>query len=221
MNSINRDNLINIQFVEDIINNYNGSAHLKDINSGKYIFSNEINAQHVGVGNAKNLYGLTVMDLNQHMHKNWGNLAQRIELFEAKLKYQYMIIMDDNQISIAPNGNLAIHNMKKYPLLNSQNKTIAVVTTSELITSKLDLLQQLDFYLIFYKIQGNKFAINAFLSSINIRHYFLELPTCSELTVLLHKQKEITAKSIAEKLSLSITTIETHLKKLDTKLILI
>ena len=154
--SLKNENLISTRFVEDLIYSFNGSAHLKDLKSGKYIFSNEINAVNVGMYQAADLYGLTVRDLDRQMQQNWGDLATRIESFENQLRHQYKIILDDRQLSILPSGDLAIHNMKKYPILNSKNKIMAIVTLSELVTHQFDIFQQLEFYLTFYQSQGKK-----------------------------------------------------------------
>ena len=62
------ENLINFRFIEDLIYSFNGSAHLKDLKSGKYIFSNEINALNVGMNKPDDLYGLTVVTPDVKMH---------------------------------------------------------------------------------------------------------------------------------------------------------
>lgn len=212
------ENLINFRFVEDLIYSFNGSAHLKDLKSGKYIFSNEINALNVGMNKPADLYGLTVRDLDRQMQQNWGDLAARIESFENQLRHQYTIILDDQQLSILPCGDLAIHNMKKYPLLNSKNKIMAIVTLSELVTHQFNIFQQLEFYLTFYQSQGKKFAIQQFLNYLHIAIYFTELPTLAELRILLFKSRKSTAKAIAAQLFISPLTVETHLKRIRDKI---
>jgi hypothetical protein len=216
--SLKNENLISTRFVEDLIYSFNGSAHLKDLKSGKYIFSNEINAVNVGMYQAADLYGLTVRDLDRQMQQNWGDLATRIESFENQLRHQYKIILDDRQLSILPSGDLAIHNMKKYPILNSKNKIMGIVTLSELVTHQFDIFQQLEFYLTFYQSQGKKIAIQKFLNYLQIAVYFMELPTLGELRILLLKSRKSTAKVIAAQLFISPLTVETHLKRIRDKI---
>lgn len=209
--------LIDIRFVEDLVLSFNGSAHLKDINSGKYVFSNETNAINVGVCKAEDIYGLTVWDLDLHMRPNWGNLAERIDKFEKQIQNNCKIILDDNQITSLPNEYIAVHNMRKYPLINQNNKVSTILTLSEHITDKIDPLQLFELYLNFYSLQGRKFAISLYLRYLGILSYFEVLPTVSELRVLLMKRKKLTTKALAQYFVVSPSTIETHLKQIRNK----
>ena len=79
--------LISINIVEDIIFMHAGSAHLKDLKSGKYLISNLANARKVGLSTPEEVAGLTVWDLDQHMKQNWGKLATEIENFDQQIQY--------------------------------------------------------------------------------------------------------------------------------------
>lgn len=212
------DETINIRFIEDFVNYYSGSAHIKDIESGKYLFSNTTNVNKLGFSAASDIYGLTVHDIDRQMCHSWGDLALRIEHFEQAIQADKKVIFDSGQLSVLPDGFLALHNMKKFPLLNTQGKAIAVVTTSDLVTQQIELLKLFEYYQQFFYTQPLNFIINKFLNYLQIRRHFTILPTPMELKILLCKQRFRKSKIIANSLCLSVNTVETHLYHLRGKI---
>lgn len=209
---------LGINFIEDFVFHYSGSAHIKDINSGKYLFSNKINVSKLGFSVADDIYGMTVRDLDRQICHLWGNLAERIEVFEQAIRARKEIILDLNQLSILPSGFLAVHNMKKFPLLNQQGKPLAIITTSDQITNQIDLLQLFELYQKFFQTQFSLVMINKFLNFIQVFDYFDNLPTTMELKILLYKHKFRTSKVVAGLLQLSTNTVETHLYRVRHKI---
>lgn len=209
---------LGINFIEDFVFHYSGSAHLKDINSGKYLFSNQVNVSKLGFSVADDIYGMTVRDLDLQICHLWGNLAERIEIFEQAIRARMEVIFDSNQLSILPDGFLAVHNMKKFPLLNQQGKALAIITTSDQITNQVDLLQLFKFYQNFFQSKPPQVIIDKFLNYLQIFDYFDSMPTLMELKILLYKYKFRTSKIVASLLQLSINTIETHLYHLRHKI---
>ena len=116
------DKLASINLVEDIIFTYEGSAHLKDLNSGKYLLGNEANVKKVGLSKPDDVCGLTVRDLDQHMSKNWGNLASEIEAFDNQIKYSHELIIDKNRIFLTPSGDIFVHHMRSIQLSTLRNR---------------------------------------------------------------------------------------------------
>ena len=115
------DDFFNIKFVEDLISSFNGTAHLKDLKSEKYILSNEANIKKVGLANINEICGLTVYDLHSHMKKFWGgDTANQISRLDNKLKTNPEIIIDQNRFYLNSAQFVFIHNMKKYPILNAK-----------------------------------------------------------------------------------------------------
>ncbi len=117
------DDFFSIKFVEELIQSFNGTAHLKDLKSGKYVLSNDANIKKVGLTNINDICGLTVHDLHSHMKNYWGeDMAKQISKLDNKLKTNPEIIIDQNRFYLNANQFVFIHNMKKYPILNAEKK---------------------------------------------------------------------------------------------------
>lgn len=212
------DQFVSINLVEDLILTYEGSAHLKDLNSGEYLFGNMANARKVGLATPEEVNGLTVWDLDQHMSKNWGNLATEIERFDDQIKHSQKLVIDKNRVFITPFGDIFVHHMKKYPIITAQKKVCSVLTLNQNITNNIGLMQLWVMYKNLYKSQNKSNAINGFLSYLKIDNLFYEMPTEAELVVLINKQVKSSVKDIASHLYLSPRTIETHISRLKAKI---
>ncbi len=212
------DGFISINLVEDIVFTYEGSAHLKDLKSGKYLLGNTANAKKVGLLKPEDVYGLTVRDLDRHMNKNWGNLAAEIEHFDNQIKYNKELIIDRNRAFLTPSGEIFVHHMKKYPIMTPQKKVCSVLTLNHNITNEISLMQLWVMYKNLNKNNTKLYTINSFLTYLKINKFFYEMPTEAELVVLITNQFKSTVKDIASHLYLSPRTIETHLAKLRSKL---
>ena len=210
--------LISINLVEDLIYTYEGSAHLKDLNTGKYLIGNLANAKKVGLSKPEDVYGLTVRDLDQHMSKNWGNLATEIEQFDNQIKFSQKFIIDKNRVFLTPSGEIFVHHMKKYPIITSQNKVCSVLTLNQNITKEIGIVQLWFMYRNLNRYKTKKLTILNFLTYLKVDKFFYEIPTEAELIVMLTKQMKVTVKEIALHLHLSPKTIETHLAILRAKL---
>jgi hypothetical protein len=211
------NHLITLDFAERLINSFNGSAHLKELSSGKYFFSNQTNATNIGVSSVQELIGLTVLDIDQHMRLNWGSLASKIVMFDEQLKFQQAEIINDRQISLLPNGFVAIHNMKKLPLRNALNKVTWVLTMSEQVTNRLNLIELYRLYQHLYK--HSKLSIQKFISYVKAEDLFYELPTDAEIKTLLYRQRYHTVKAVAEQMLVAPKTVSSHLASLRVKVI--
>lgn len=213
----NAPQLINLSFVETIINNFNGSAHLKDLSTGEYVFSNQTNAINLGLLKVNDLLGLTVWDINHHMKDNWGDLAGKIQQFDQNILKESVDVVNDNQISLLPNGFVAVHNMKKFPVPNHCNKVKWVLTLSEQITQNVELIK---LYALYIKLYNNnkRLATSNFITFLNANHLFHELPTEAEMKVLLLRQRYHSTKEIAQQMSVAPKTISSHIANLRSKL---
>ena len=206
-----KEQLIKASFVEDLVVNFNGSAHVKDATTGVYVVSNLANIKKLGLTKPEEIYGSTVFDLDCYMRPFWGELANDIDKFDQN------VIVEKNRAFIAPTGRVYVHTMKKFPVLNNKNNVSNILTVNENITSQLGALQLWDFYKRFYITHSKHIAIQNFLQHIGLFQCFDELPTEAELFVLLTKQKFPTAKEMATQLNVSVRTIETHLSRLRNK----
>lgn len=208
---------INISLVEDLIFTYEGSAHLKDLKSGKYLLGNKANAKKVGLAKPEDVYGLTVWDLDQHMSTNWGNLAKEIETFDNQIQHNHKLIIGKNRVFLTPAGELFVHHMKKYPIITAQNKVCSVLTLNQNITKDISLIQLWTMYKNIYNTRKNLNPIDDFLTYLRINPFFYEMPTEAELIILITKHTKRTVKEIANHLNLSPRTIETHIARLNSK----
>lgn len=208
---------ISLNLVEDLIFTYEGSAHLKDLKSGKYLLGNLANARKVGLAKSEEVHGLTVWDLNQYMSVNWGNLATEVETFDNQIKHSQKLIIGKNRVFLTPLGELFVHHMKKYPIITSNKQVCSVLTLNQNITKDISLIQLWIMYKNIYKIQKNLNTIRDFLTYLKISTFFYEMPTEAELTVLITKYTKSTIKEIANYLNLSPRTIETHVARLNSK----
>ena len=212
------DNLFNIKFVEDLILSFNGTAHLKDLSSGKYVLSNESNIKKVGLSNVNEIYGLTIHDLHTRMKNNWGNeMARKITELDNKVKADSEVIIEQNRFHLNADQYVFIHNMKKYPILNFKNQVSFVLTINENITHQVSFLKLWQLYTALYKDKSKIMAMEKYLQYIRIREYFFTLPTNTELIVFLKKQYNSTAKEIAKSLHISQRTVDTHINNLKYK----
>lgn len=132
------DNLFNTIFLEDFIMSFNGTAHLKDLNSGKYILSNEANIKKVGLANIDAIVGLTVHDLHQHMQGCWGSdMALQISELDNRLKINPNVLIDQNRAYLNSEQYVFVHNLKNYPIVNSRNQISSVLTINEVVTPQV------------------------------------------------------------------------------------
>lgn len=210
------DDFFSIKFVEELIQSFNGTAHLKDLKSGKYVLSNDANIKKVGLTNINDICGLTVHDLHSHMKNYWGeDMAKQISKLDNKLKTNPEIIIDQNRFYLNANQFVFIHNMKKYPILNAEKKISYVLTINEDITNQVSLLKLWQLYKVLFK--NKNIAMSKYLQYTGVYDFFYELPTNTELIILLTRQFKVTSKDIAKVLYISQRTVETHINNLRNK----
>lgn len=213
----NLDQLINMRFVDDLVHNWNGSAQAKDAKTGKYVISNHHSAARFGIENPEAVYGYTIQDLDLIMNSHWGDTAKRIEDQDSQIYYTQQMIVDRNRVFLTAAGQIYVHNVNKYPILNGANKVSLILTTNEDITSQISPLELLNLYRMHYKIGNRNDLIRAFLAHIEIVNYFIILPTYAELNVLLIYARYSQLKLVAQHLKVSLKTIDSHLRSLRDK----
>ena len=77
--------------------------------------------------NQRDVYGLTVRDLDLHMNKYWGNHASEIENFDNQIKYSKKLVIDRNRVFFNTIWRYFVHHMKKYPIITSQESSVCSV----------------------------------------------------------------------------------------------
>lgn len=211
------NSLISIKLVEDIVHNWNGSAQAKDAKNGKYVISNSHSIARFGLTKPDEVYGFTIRDLDSIMHPLWGDTAKRIEMQDKTIAITQQMLIDSNRAFLTKDGRAYIHNVHKYPILNSKNKVSLILTTNENITHRISTYQLWELYKKLYLSIDKKQAIIKFLEHLNIAQYFDALPTEKELIILLSLQKYPLLKQMSSQLKISVKTIDTHLGNLRNK----
>ena len=207
----------NLESLKLVLNNYSGSAHIKTVADGKYIYSNDINVKKFGLNRPEDIYGLTIKDLNSKMSKRWGSvgdIAHEIEKIVIQSKKE---VVDVGRIFLTANGLIYKHKMIKIPFF-SDGIVTEIITLSENMADGLPLMELYALYKSIYSINPRKGkAIQKFLEHVGIVNYFDILPTDAELKVLIASKDASTHKETAFILSSSSKTIDTHLGNLRKK----
>ena len=203
-------------FVDDILQVTNDSAHLKDIATGKYLNSNQENLKKFAFTKPSQIIGLTMWDLNCFMAKFWGDkLAIEVDQLERRVQQTGQRALDQRAF-LSIDGTVWVHDMVKIPVFNSKDIVSGIFTISKNITNKYNLIKLCKLYKQFYP-NNKKVAISKFLEQINILNCFYEMPTESELNILLVRQRNPSSKGISNILNISPRTVEGHLSKLRMK----
>ncbi len=97
-----------------------------------------------------------------------------------------------------------------------QKKKISyVLTINEDITNQVSLLKLWQLYKVLFK--NKNIAMSKYLQYTGVYDFFYELPTNTELIILLTRQFKVTSKDIAKVLYISQRTVETHINNLRNK----
>lgn len=59
-----KNDIYSEEFIHNLLESSNASAHLKDVSTGKYLDSNDINVRKFGLEKGKDIVGLTIDDLD-------------------------------------------------------------------------------------------------------------------------------------------------------------
>lgn len=204
--------------IEDIITHLNVPAHLKDIKSGKYLFSNQANLSIYQLQNINQVIGCTIDDFNIFMQPCWGDsFTNDVKKLEHSVTNNN-IKVEDTRIIIRLDGKIILQQMTKSPIHSrySSNKVTGIFTFSQDKTSQIPLPELYGVYKKYYPSKST--AVVKFLQHINCASYFDQMPTESELKVLLVKVAAPTNKATANILNVAPKTVEIYSSKLMHKI---
>lgn len=212
------EGLISSQILDNILEHSEGTAHIKDACSKKYVRSNEENLKVYNLKHEKEIIGATVHDLDDLMQANWDkNFIETVDELDSRVVKTKQVYSDDGRLFLNKSGVLRMQYMTKYPIIDSNNLVTAILTISKNVVYKLTLIKLYEAYLSFYN--GNiKLAISSFLKHTGIEQYFEENPTDAEIKVLIAKKVFPTHKHIANALDRSVKTVDIHLFNLNSKI---
>src|SRR5260364_28383 len=128
----------NVSFLYDLVEHLNGCAHIKDAQTGKFIYSNYSNAAALKLDLNANILSWIDCEL-----ANTEKIDHQVKSTKRALQIKH--------IYFTVGGALQFERSIKFPLQDQKNqKTIAILTYSEDMTSRLGLHKLLQFYQQFY-----------------------------------------------------------------------
>lgn len=210
------ENTISSALVDMLIHNMRGHTILKDATSGKCLDVNAAHLEIYGLKQSKELIGYTVWDVNNFMDKRWRDNAQQVAKFDEEVLRTAKPIIKPLRVWLNARGMVWAHHMAKYPVINNDRRVIAILGTSEDLTTTLELEQLYQYYRYFY--QNQKMAITKFLHHVGILDYFETLPTPAEIRVLIAKKRFSQNKLVALHLKITEGTLESHINRIINKL---
>lgn len=197
----------------DFLSSMPGPAHLKEPETGCYIFSNQSNLEVYGLNHMNEIIGATVQDLNKFMAPYWGKgFADHIDFLDFQVKEKQKTVIIHQKTFLDKSGMVHIQKMIKTPVLNNVNKVTAILTLSFDLTSTVGPLKLLEYYKANYRKKNE--ALSYFSKHLDIEKFFNEPLTEKELQCLLYMKQNALYKSIASELNLSVKTIETHISNM-------
>ncbi len=197
-------------------------AHVKDIQSGKYMLSNQENVEIYGMDKVDDIIGMTVHDLDSRMRSRWGiTYAKVIDQLDYEVNDKNTTRVDENRVLVNSEGLLRLQTMVKIPAQGFDNKPKAILTFSY---DLLDRLNNNDLFQLYLKKYVKKYdAIKYFLIHLNIDEYFYsnqkkDFPSEKQILVMLALAEQRNYKRIAAQLNIAYKTVESHIAKLKEKI---
>ncbi len=203
------------------------SAHLRDTKTNKYILCNEFSKENIGLQSAKDIVGLKPREVIEHRaysEKNLGYLEawnkklqvlldKTYELSHHILSQKTAAIQRDIELTLS--GYIRITQTIRSPVFDSKKNIVAIASVDYDFAHQCELLTLFDLYTQYLP---KKIAIQNFLQFLEISHYFLEIPTCKEITTLLLLYQNQSIEFVAEYLQISKRTVQEHKASLSRKL---
>lgn len=218
---MNLNNLISYSVVEDIVATYHGSAHIKNLETGKYVHSNGINLQTFGLNAPDQIIGFNIWDLDSFMKIYWGRtFAADIEKLDLLVKNEKCKIKNIERVFLNTHGFVCVNSLSKIPILNNNKCVIDILTLAQNITTSVKLPK---LYLLYKNLYSNSPFTNKeinlkFLKYLKIDTMFEDIPTDAEIKILLARRIYSTHKELAFYLKLASKTVELHLYNLRNKI---
>jgi hypothetical protein len=114
IHNMNLNSLVSYSVVDDIVSSYFGSAHIKNIETGKYIHSNGINLQTFGLNAPEQIIGLNIWDLDSFMNIYWGGFfATDIEKLDLLVKTEKCKIRNIERVFLNSQGFVCVNSLSK------------------------------------------------------------------------------------------------------------
>lgn len=206
---------VNARNVEGVIDQAPGLAAVKDIN-GKYWLTSQHEASFSGF-TPDEFAGLTIEDISERakfMKSSKNRFINTIKEMDHQVKIRILPVFM-KEIYITYDGFIKIDNLMKSPILGHNNKVVAILSYCEDLTLRSNLF---DVFLLYKKFYSIKEGIIKFLAYFNILSYFQEMPTYTEMLVIIAMSLDHRHKSAAALLKKKLRTIVGHSSSINQKL---
>jgi hypothetical protein len=202
------------------------SAHLRDIETNKYIFGNLFSTKNIGLKSKNDIVGLTPNEViahrlsveNKHVYlsaweKKLQNLLSKTYALSEKILHEKTeAIQRDIELSIT--GFIRITQTIRSPVFNTKKQVVAIASVDYDFAQQCELLELFGLY---QRYLPEKNAIQNFLRCLDIDHYFYELPTAQELMIILLMCQDSSTAFVTSRLSIPPEAFEAHKANLNRK----
>jgi DNA-binding CsgD family transcriptional regulator len=198
-----------------IIDNYPYPAQFKTADTGKYVFSNLVNARMYRMQDPRDLEGLTIHDLRLD-HPEWGpEHAARIDRLDQRVRTERTLVTDRHPF-FGEHGEVCYHEAIKFPVLGTHGNLLAIVSCAQDIKHTLSYP---DLYRLYRHFYDGADAVKHMLTYLGGEAWFPRLPSEAQFRVFLEKAEGYTNKHIARRLRVASSTVESHLDAMREKIV--
>ena len=215
-NSLLSQLLLDYKTLTNFVDIFEHPAHIKEVNSGCYLFANQEQLAIYGMSSMSELTGLTFHDLREKMSVYWGaSMTSRVAALEHAAVQGDGLAKQIGYVFIDACGKLRRHNITKLGM-RALKQTPSLMLTLNIETQlQMSLIQVFDQYL---KILMNKrSACMHMLGYLNVQHMFIQHLSVNELRCLLYMRETSVQKVVAQRLQVSLKTVESHVANIVSK----
>lgn len=193
--------------IVELVKNFPFIAHVKDVDTHRYILTNCNNLKLFGFKNENDLLGKNVFDLANVMIDKWPK-----EYAETINIYDQMVVNTKRAVKVTPDaflnrdGFVVVHSLTKLPLFDPFENLQAILTLvfDSTKQEKLETLREL-YNILYY---NRKIGDNKFLQFLGVSAQLAARITKRELDFILSLVRHKTLKEVANDLNISIKGVE-------------
>ena len=200
----------------DFVQHLPNPAHVKNIQTGKYLLSNKNNARIYAIENEADLVGLTVRDIE-------GNdYVDVVNELDAQVRTQKIQLIDERRVVVNRNGILRLQTMHKIPIRGFTHKQPQCILT--LCHDFINYLTSAELFSLYLKAYPQKpLSILLYLKHIKVDHYFkshdfYDAPSHKQILILLKIAELSDYGRVAQALNMTRKAIDYHISNLKEKI---
>jgi predicted DNA-binding transcriptional regulator len=165
--------------------------------------------------NRKTWVGLTVNDIEMGLLQgSKGAFVDKIKQIDEQVdQSRCPVLLQETFLTYE--GIIRIRNILKQPVIGRNGNTIAIFAYDDDLTSRCELF---DLFSLYEQHYLPKQAIQHFLEYLKIKSAFREMPTHTEVHVLIAMSSDVRHKRVAKLLKIKPRTVDCHVFSLRGKL---